>query len=142
MKNNLISLFVGFLFALGLGLSGMTQPSKVVGFLDLFGAWDPTLIFVMMGAISVNLVVYRFVRKRKTPLFAKEWYLPHKKEITPALVVGSIIFGFGWGLGGYCPGPGLTSLASLQMRPLIFVASMVIGMLIFRVVDEKVNFKK
>ncbi len=142
MKNSLASLFVGFLFALGLGLSGMTQPQKVVGFLDVFGNWDPSLMFVMIGAISVHFVLYKVIRRRKSPLFSIDWQVPSKKEITPALVLGAFIFGIGWGLGGYCPGPAITSLASFESRPLIFVISMLIGMLLFNLMDKKLKIKR
>jgi len=142
MKSGLTSLVVGFLFAIGLGISGMIQPQKVVGFLDVFGNWDPSLLFVMVGAISVHFVAYKIIRTRKTPLFSSVWQVPTKKEITPALVIGSIIFGIGWGLGGYCPGPAVTSLASFQLRPVIFVFSMLVGMFIFRLVDQKFQIKK
>lgn len=132
MKNGLASLVVGFIFAIGLGISGMTQPQKVIGFLDVFGHWDPSLIFVMAGAILVHFVTYRWIRKRESPLLSTIWHVPTKREITPALVFGSLIFGMGWGLGGYCPGPAVTSLASFEIRPLIFVGSMLIGMFVFR----------
>jgi uncharacterized membrane protein YedE/YeeE len=142
MKNNFSALAVGVLFAMGLGLSGMTQPQKVIGFLDLFGKWDPSLIFVMAGAIVVHAVTFRMIRKKKNPWFSKDWHIPNRKDVTPALVGGSLIFGFGWGLGGYCPGPAVTSLASLQYRPVIFVLSMIMGMVLFRLIDGKLNFKK
>lgn len=136
------SFVVGFIFAIGLGVSGMTQPQKVVGFLDLFGSWDPSLIFVMVGAIAVHFVTYKLIRKRKSPLFAADWQVPTKTDITPALVIGSTIFGLGWGLAGYCPGPALTSLASFELRPVIFVASMLVGMSLFKVLDKKLKIKR
>jgi uncharacterized membrane protein YedE/YeeE len=142
MKNGLAALVVGFVFAIGLGISGMTQPQKVVGFLDLFGNWDPSLIFVMVGGIIVHFATYRLIRKRKSPLLSTDWHVPTKKEITPALVAGSLLFGIGWGLGGFCPGPAITSLASFESRPFIFVISMLVGMFLFRLVDKKLNFKK
>lgn len=142
MKNGLSALVVGFIFALGLGISGMTQPQKVIGFLDLFGNWDPSLMFVMVGAIAVHLVSYRIIRKRNSPLLSMKWHLPTKTEITPALVLGAVIFGIGWGLAGFCPGPAVTSLASLEQKPFIFVMSMVIGMLIFRELDKKLKLQK
>lgn len=120
----------------------MTQPAKVVGFLDLFGAWDPSLIFVMAGAIAVHFVSYRLIRRRESPLFTPQWHVPTKTELTPALMVGALIFGAGWGLGGYCPGPAMTSLASLETRPVVFVVSMLIGMMIFRGVDRVFKFRK
>lgn len=142
MKNQFAALAGGFIFALGLGISGMTQPQKVIGFLDLFGAWDPSLMFVMAGAIAVHAVTYRWIRQRKSPLFSEVWHVPSKNEITPALVIGAVLFGVGWGLAGYCPGPAVTSLASFELRPFIFVASMLLGMLLFRLVNQKLNIKK
>jgi len=142
MKNALAALVVGFIFALGLGLSGMTQPQKVIGFLDLFGQWDPSLIFVMIGAILVHFVTYKLIRKKNSPLLSSQWHVPTKKEITPALILGSFIFGVGWALGGFCPGPAVTSLASFDKTPIIFVASMLVGMLVFKVVDQKIKIQK
>lgn len=142
MKNGLAALLVGFIFALGLGISGMTQPQKVVGFLDVFGVWDPSLIFVMAGAIAVHIVTYKLIRKRSSPLLSAQWHVPTKKEITPALIVGSLLFGVGWGLAGFCPGPAVTSLASFELKPFVFVLSMLVGMYIFRLVDKKIQFKK
>ena len=142
MKNNFSALTVGFIFAMGLGISGMTQPQKVIGFLDLFGKWDPSLIFVMIGAIVVHAITFRVIRKKEAPWFSSEWHIPNRKDVTPALVGGSLIFGFGWGLAGYCPGPAVTSLASLDQRPVVFVSSMIVGMILFRFVDGKINFKK
>lgn len=131
-KPDLSSFAVGFLFAIGLGVSGMTQPKKVIGFLDLFGEWDPSLIFVMLGAILVHLVLYRIIRKRNAPLFSESWHIPTKKEITRRLIVGSLIFGLGWGIAGYCPGPALVSLATFTLRPALFVLFMLIGMKTFQ----------
>ncbi|MGZ3775484.1 MAG: DUF6691 family protein [Pseudobdellovibrionaceae bacterium] len=136
------SFIVGFIFALGLGLSGMTQPQKVVAFLDLFGHWDPSLMFVMIGAIGVHFFTYKLIRRRKSPLFSAEFQIPNKKEITPALLIGAVIFGIGWGLGGFCPGPAVTSLASFELRPLIFVGSMLVGMILFKLIDKKFKIKR
>lgn len=132
MKNNITSLTVGFLFALGLGISGMTRPEKVIGFLDVVGNWDASLAFVMIGAIAVHAVAYRWIRRRSSPLFSPKFLVPTSKELSPTLIVGSFIFGVGWALAGYCPGPAVTSLASLQTRPFIFVLSMIVGMFAFR----------
>ncbi|WP_409477272.1 DUF6691 family protein [Pseudobdellovibrio sp. HCB154] len=142
MKNSLAALVVGFVFAIGLGLSGMTQPQKVIGFLDLFGNWDPSLIFVMAGAIVVHFITYKIIRKRKSPLLSPDWHVPTKKEITPALMLGSFIFGVGWALGGFCPGPAITSLASFDKTPALFVTSMLVGMFLFRAVDKKLKLQK
>lgn len=142
MKNSVTAWIVGLIFALGLGLSGMTQPQKVVGFLDIFGSWDPSLMFVMVGAISVHFIMYIIIRKRPLPLFEMKWHVPTSKEITPALMIGSFLFGIGWGLGGFCPGPAVTSLASFEVRPLIFVLSMLAGMYLYRLVDKKLKLQK
>jgi uncharacterized protein len=142
MKNGLIALVVGFIFAIGLGLSGMTQPQKVVGFLDIFGAWDPSLMFVMIGAIGVHFVIYHFFRNRKAPLLDAKWHVPMKKEITAPLIIGSVLFGVGWGLAGFCPGPAMTALASFEVKPFVFVGSMLIGMVIFQQADKRMKFKR
>lgn len=142
MKKNIVSFIVGFIFAIGLGISGMTQPQKVVGFLDLFGSFDPSLIFVMAGAISVHFITYRLIRKKKSPLLNNEWLVPTKKELTPALIIGSFLFGTGWALGGFCPGPAITSLATFESRPLIFVTSIIGGMLFFKWIDSFLKLKK
>ncbi len=142
MKKNISTFVVGFIFAIGLGLSGMTQPKKVLGFLDLFGSFDPSLIFVMAGAIAIHFVAYKIIRKKKSPLLQSEWLVPTKKDITPALVIGSFIFGVGWALGGYCPGPAITSLASFELRPVLFVFSMITGMLLFKWFDSFFKMNK
>lgn len=141
-KNALVSLIVGTIFGLGLALSGMTQPQKVIGFLDLFGDWDPSLVFVMGGAVVVHLITYRWIRKRPTPLLSTQWHVPTKNEITPQLIMGSILFGVGWGLAGYCPGPALTSLASGSQQTLVFVVSMLVGMLIYKKLEPHIKLRK
>ncbi len=142
MKNSLGAIIVGYIFAIGLGVSGMTQPEKVIGFLNLFGGWDPSLVFVMVGAISIHFVLYKWIRRRSQPLFASRWFVPEQTRITPSLVLGSAIFGVGWGLGGYCPGPALVSLGSLQARSAIFVSAMIAGMVLFKLVDRAVGFRR
>jgi hypothetical protein len=142
MNKAISSFVVGFIFAIGLGVSGMTQPQKIVGFLDIFKSFDPSLLFVMVGAISVHFITYRLIRKKDSPLLHPEWLVPTKKDITPTLVIGSFIFGVGWSLGGFCPGPALVSLASFEPRPLIFVGSMIGGMLIFKWIDSFLKLQK
>lgn len=142
MKNSIASFVVGIIFALGLGISGMTQPQKVVGFLDVFGNWDPSLMFVMIGAISVHFVAYRIIRKRNSPMLSPTWDVPDRKDITPALIIGAFIFGIGWGLGGYCPGPAIASLASFDLRPVIFVVAMIVGMILFVLLNRKLKLRK
>lgn len=122
----LFTFSVGLAFGLGLCLSGMTLPSKVIGFLDVGGAWDPSLAFVMGGAIGVGVLLFRLARPRLAPVSSR---------IDPALVGGSLLFGVGWGLVGYCPGPALVAIASLEPKALAFVAAMVAGTLLKRVAD-------
>jgi uncharacterized membrane protein YedE/YeeE len=129
MKSNAASFGAGALFAVGLAISGMTKPSKVAGFLDLAGAWDASLAFVMMGAIVVHFVAYRLVMKRSSPLFDVTFHVPTRKDIDRRLVLGAALFGIGWGLGGFCPGPGLVTLGSGSLSALVFVAGMTLGML-------------
>jgi uncharacterized membrane protein YedE/YeeE len=128
----------GLLFAVGLALSGMTLPSKVVGFFDFsegLTSWDPSLAFVMGGGMLVYLPVWRLVKGRARPLFDERWRLPTRKDIDGRLVLGAALFGIGWGLGGFCPGPALTSLATGATEVVTFVAAMLGGMLLFRVYE-------
>jgi uncharacterized membrane protein YedE/YeeE len=122
-----VSFAVGLLFAIGLGISGMTLPAKIFGFLDFTGGWDPTLAFVMIGAVSVSGVFFWLLRGEK-PYLAPTFSLPTRKDIDSKLLVGSALFGVGWGLGGFCPGPALTSLASGAQPALVFVGAMAVGM--------------
>ena len=128
-KNELASLATGTLFGAGLVLSGMTLPSKVIGFLDVLGgAWDPSLALVMGGAIAVHAVVYRLIQGRPSPLLAERWSLPTRKDIDSRLLFGAALFGIGWGIGGFCPGPGLVSLVSGSASSMVFVAAMLLAM--------------
>ena len=122
----------GLIFALGLGLSGMTDANKVIGFLNLAGTWDPSLAFVMVGAIGVHLVAYRVILKRKSPLFAETFHIPRRKDIDTSLLGGAALFGIGWGMGGFCPGPGLVSFTGFGTSAVTFVAFMLVGMLIHK----------
>jgi len=142
MRQSFAAFGVGLLFALGLGISGMTQVEKVVGFLDVFGAWQPALIFVMGGAIGVHFILYRLILKQSQPLFDTKWHVPDRKDISPALIGGSLLFGIGWGMGGFCPGPAVVSLASFQGRPWMFVGSMLLGMVLFRALDSTLKLSK
>ena len=119
---------IGVLFALGLGLSGMTLPRKVIGFLDLFGAWDPALALVMVGAIGVYATGLRLGVGRGRPLLAETFRLPERTDIDARLLGGAGLFGVGWGLAGFCPGPALVTTAAGVRPSLIFVASMLVGM--------------
>lgn len=131
----LVAFASGVLFALGLGISGMTLPARVVGFLDVAGAWDPSLAFVMIGAIGVHFFLVRAALRRQAPIFGGRFALPTRKDIDARLLLGAAIFGVGWGLGGLCPGPGLVSLASGAASPFIFVAAMMVGMQIARLFE-------
>jgi uncharacterized membrane protein YedE/YeeE len=122
---------VGLVFGLGLILSGMTDPGKVLGFLDLFGAWDPSLAFVMGGAIVVGVFAFAVAKKRTTAVLGGALHLPTSNQIDRRLIVGSLLFGAGWGLAGFCPGPALVSLASGQAKAAVFVVAMVLGMVLF-----------
>ncbi|MEP5764248.1 MAG: DUF6691 family protein [Halieaceae bacterium] len=124
----LLALLCGILFGVGLALSGMTDTAKVLGFLDLFGNWVPDLIFVMGGAVCVTLVAFHFVLKRQRPLLADAFTLPSRKHLDPPLLAGAAIFGVGWGIYGYCPGPALSALYYLDTNTVIFVIAMLAGM--------------
>lgn len=120
----------GLVFGAGLGISGMTLPSKVTGFLDLAGEWDPSLALVMVGAIGVHVTLRWVVSRRSAPLFAPRFYEPGLKQVDARLVIGATLFGVGWGLGGYCPGPAIVGLSSGSIATLVFVGAMITGMLI------------
>lgn len=132
----LTALMVGLLFGIGLIVSGMTDPAKVIGFLDLAGNWDPSLAFVMGGAILVGVFAFGAARKRERSLLGAPMRLPTASGIDRRLVLGSLAFGAGWGLAGYCPGPALASLASGGEKPLIFTLAMLGGMGLFEVLDR------
>ena len=127
-----MSFISGLIFALGLGISGMVNPDKVIGFLDIFGEWDYALTFVMGGAVILNLITFRLIKRNKNPMFAEEFHWPTAKDIDKKLVVGSIMFGVGWGLIGICPGPGIVNLVTLEPKVLVFVGSMVLGMVVYK----------
>lgn len=122
-----VALLGGSLFGAGLVLSGMTLPSKVRGFLDFAGAWDPTLMFVMGGAIAVHALAYLLIRGWSTPLFASRFQLPTRRDLDAKLLIGAAVFGVGWGVGGYCPGPALVSLTTGASSVLAFVAAMLLA---------------
>ncbi|NQY99679.1 MAG: YeeE/YedE family protein [Bdellovibrionales bacterium] len=111
----------------------MTQPQKVIGFLDLFGDWNPALAFVMIGAIGVHSVLFRFITKRESPVLVDQFHLPTKSDLTPSLLVGAALFGIGWGIGGFCPGPAITSLPSGNLESAVFVGAMMLGKGLFRI---------
>ena len=125
---NLLTLISGLLFGFGLLLSGMADPAKVQNFLDLFGTWDPSLAFVMGGAIAVTMPGFWLVIRRNKPFFNDVFHLPSRTDLDARLITGAAIFGVGWGLGGFCPGPAMTALPLAAKGTLIFVATMLTGM--------------
>ena len=131
MKQKLVSFVAGVVFAVGLGISGMTNPAKVIGFLDVTGAWDPSLALVMAGAIGVHLVFAQWSKKAERPLWAEAFVLPKRADVDGRLIAGAALFGLGWGTAGYCPGPALVSLVGLTTGALVFCASMVAGIAVF-----------
>ncbi len=131
MRPNVAALGAGVLFGVGLGVAGMTSPAKVIGFLDFAGAWDASLAFVMIGAIAVHATLRRLVHRRSAPMFALAFDVPKGAAIDARIVAGSAMFGVGWGLAGYCPGPALVSMVT-GPRVILFVLAMAVGMALQR----------
>jgi len=132
----LSAIAAGFVFGLGLWISGMANPAKVIGFLDITGEWDASLALVMAGAVGVVLIPFRLAVKRAKPLLEEAFALPTRKDIDAPLVAGSALFGVGWGIVGYCPGPGITALATLSTESVVFVAAMMVGGLAHRALTK------
>ncbi|ABG40624.1 protein of unknown function DUF395, YeeE/YedE [Paraglaciecola sp. T6c] len=127
---NLVALLSGILFGAGLTISTMVDPARVIGFLDVFGAWEPTLAFVMMGGISVYMPLYwAFVKPKNRTILGSSLHLPTKTDIDKPLIFGALLFGIGWGISGICPGPALTNITSGDMGIYAFILSMVVGMI-------------
>ena len=137
MKHRISEFFVGLLFGLGLILSGMTDPSKVIGFLDIFGLWDPSLALVMGSAIAVGFFAFTLAKKRTINFLGGALHLPKSSQIDKPLVIGAVLFGAGWGLAGVCPGPALVSLASGQIKAAAFVVFMLAGMQLFEILGRR-----
>jgi uncharacterized membrane protein YedE/YeeE len=133
----LMALITGLVFGIGLIVAGMTNPAKVLGFLDLASHWDPSLALVMAGAILVALPAFRVAARRRQSLLGEPMHLPTATRIDRRLVLGSLAFGAGWGLAGFCPGPALASLATGAVQPLIFCAAMLAGMGIFELIERR-----
>jgi uncharacterized membrane protein YedE/YeeE len=127
---------VGLIFGIGLIFGGMTNPAKVIGFLDIAGNWDPSLAFVMGGAILVGMIAFRFAKQRTTNFVGGAMHLPTSSDIDKRLIIGSVLFGAGWGMAGFCPGPAITSLGTGNPKAVIFVLAMVAGMAIFELADR------
>jgi hypothetical protein len=136
MKHLTTVFMAGFVFALGLGVSGMTNADKVIGFLNLAGSWDPSLAFVMVAAIGTHLAFYGLILKRNSPLFGDRFQIPSRTDIDGRLIAGSAMFGVGWGLGGFCPGPGIVSSVTLGAEAAVFVTAMIGGMWLFKRLNQ------
>jgi len=136
-RSGFIEFAIGLMFGLGLLLSGMTDPGKVLGFLDLFGAWDPSLAFVMGGAIAVGLVGFTVAQRRSSTWLGEPIELPRSTGIDRRLVVGSLLFGAGWGLAGFCPGPALVTLGAGVDKAVVFVLAMGLGMGLFEWLERR-----
>ena len=137
--NPLAAFIAGLVFGLGLILSGMTDPGKVIGFLDVAGAWDPSLAFVMAGAVLVSFFGFLLAQRRARSFFGGAMHLPHRRDIDHRLVGGSLVFGIGWGLAGFCPGPALVSFGSGHDKAAVFVAAMLLGMLAYTAAEHLIH---
>lgn len=126
------ALMAGLLFGLGLGFSQMIDRDRVLGFLDVTGQWDPTLAFVMGGAVAVTLITFRFILRRPYPILGDRFYLPTRKDIDPLLLGGAALFGIGWGIAGYCPGPGLAALTLGIWNPVLFCLALLAGSWVYQ----------
>lgn len=133
----LSALLAGLLFGAGLAVSGMINPAKVLNFLDLAGSFDPTLVLVMGGALIVTFIGYRLVLSRPAPLFAGRFSLPASRDIDGRLIAGAAVFGIGWGLSGFCPGPAIAAVVSLRPEPFVFILAMAAGMIAVGVYDRR-----
>jgi uncharacterized membrane protein YedE/YeeE len=134
MKQLGVALLAGLLFGLGLGLSQMVDRDRVLGFLDVTGQWDPTLLFVLGGAVGVTVISFRFVLRLTHPIFSSSFYLPTAQQIDGRLIFGAVLFGLGWGIGGYCPGPGIVALVLGIWNPLLFLGAFIVGSLMGKAV--------
>ena len=137
MMNNFFSLLSGFIFGLGLTISSMTNPAKVIGFLDITGNWDPSLMFVMIGAIVVSAPIFYLLRNKTKPLFELNFEIPTVNNLDKQLILGSSLFGIGWGIVGFCPGPAISSLFLLNPLSILFVISMIVGFYSSRIIPTK-----
>ena len=131
MKQNLIALLCGIIFGIGLSLSHMINPIKVLNFLDITGNWDPSLIFVMIGALAVAFVSFKWILKRPAPILAESFHISRKSSVDKPLILGAAIFGIGWGMSGYCPGPAVAGLGLLSLESVIMVVAIFLGFFTF-----------
>lgn len=134
---NLVAISSGLLFGMGLGLSQMIDRDRVLGFLDITGRWDPTLLFVLGGAVTVTVIAFRFVLRFPQPVFATKFRLPTRKDIDWPLVTGAAVFGIGWGIAGYCPGPAIVAVILKSWSPIVFLGAFVLGSLTAKLITHK-----
>jgi len=127
---NLLTLLAGFVFGFGLIISGMSNPNKVINFLDIFGNWDPSLALVMIGAVPLAFLGFRWIESSHKTIFKEELHLPGKNHFNSDLLIGSLLFGVGWAITGFCPGPALVALGTGSVKAIVFVLAMLMGMLI------------
>lgn len=137
MKREVVALVAGVLFGLGLAVSQMINPKKVLGFLDIAGAWDPSLALVMGGALAVATIGTLIMRRTQRPVLDVRYYVPDRRDLDTRLILGAALFGVGWGIGGYCPGPGLAAMTIGWWEPFVFVVSLIAGSLTWKFVGEK-----
>ena len=140
MKQNLVALLAGVLFGLGLGLSQMIDRDRVLGFLDVAGTWDPTLLFVLGGAVTVTVIAFRFVLRMPQPILADIFRLPARTDIDRPLIIGAAIFGLGWGIAGYCPGPGIVALILGVWNPLFFMVAFLVGSVSYHWYRKRIDY--
>lgn len=133
----LFSLISGFIFGIGLIISGMANPAKVLAFLDITGLWDPSLVFVMMGGIFIGAFAFRYAKRVNKTIFSEPISCPTSNKITPSLIIGSLIFGIGWGLVGFCPGPAILAAGCLNIKAIGFCVAMLVGMFIFTILPKQ-----
>jgi uncharacterized membrane protein YedE/YeeE len=138
---NLLTFFIGSIFGTGIAMSGMANPAKVINFFDVAGTWDPSLAFVMGGAVIVTFIGYRLVFSRSAPVYEPTFDVPTNRQLDARLLIGSGVFGVGWGIAGFCPGGALPALGTLDIRVVIFVAALIAGMLITRTALDRVAFR-
>lgn len=137
-QNNVVAAFLsGLLFTIGASFSGMTHPSKVLGFLDVAGAWDPSLAFVMAGALLVYMPLFHLLKRQTKPLFGASFHFPEANRVDSRLICGALIFGIGWGMAGFCPGPALASIVTFSQPTILFFVSMLIGMRICQIIKKR-----
>lgn len=136
MKTQLSALIAGLLFGLGLAISQMINPSKVIAFLDVTGNWDPSLALVLFAALAVNFVGWRLTRLRRHPLFSEKFHLPTRSDLDGRLIIGAAVFGVGWGLAGYCPGPAIAALTLNTWEPMIFLCALLAGSIAYQYYEK------